>query len=199
MPRGMRPIDNLISQKAYHTMKLEKILSKLSPEEQVFVSGLIDKDPLTGVYNRRKFDQDIGLVVAMSDRMNRGTSLLFIDIDNFKSYNDQYGHQKGDQALRDVTKAIENSLRDYDQIHIYRYGGEEFVVIIPDIKPKESFKIGDRLRENVKEACGITISIGISHYREISDDLQGLVNSADKALYEAKRRGRDRVVIFEES
>jgi len=180
-------------------MKLEKILSKLSPEEQVFVSGLIDKDPLTGVYNRRKFDQDIELVVAMSDRMNRGTSLLFIDIDNFKSYNDQYGHQKGDQALRDVTKTIENSLRDYDQIHIYRYGGEEFVVIIPDIKPKESFKIGDRLRENVKETCGITISIGISHYREISDDLQGLVNSADKALYEAKRGGRDRVVIFKDS
>jgi len=128
---------------------------------------LIDKDPLTGAYNRRKFDRDIELVVAMSDRMNSGTSLLFIDIDNFKNYNDQYGHQKGDQALRDVTKAIENSLRYYDQIHIYRYGGEEFVVIIPNITPKDSFRIGDRLREKVKEACGITISIGISHYREL--------------------------------
>ena len=105
-------------------MELEKILSKLSKEEQMFINGLIDKDPLTGVYNRRKFDRDIELVVAMSDRMNSGTSLLFIDIDNFKNYNDKHGHQKGDQALRDVTKSIENSLRYYDQIHIYRYGGE---------------------------------------------------------------------------
>jgi len=180
-------------------MELEKILSKLSPEEQVFVSGLIDKDPLTGVYNRRKFDRDIELVVAMSDRMNRGTSLLILDIDHFKRFNDQYGHQKGDQVLREVTRAIENSLRYYDQIHLYRYGGEEFVVIIPDITPTDSFNIGDRLRKNVKEACGITISIGISHYRESSDDLQSLLNNADKALYEAKRRGRDQVVIFEES
>ena len=199
MPGGMRSIDNLICQEKHKLMELEKILSKLSPEERVFVNGLIDKDPLTGVYNRRKFDRDIELVVAMSDRMNKGTSLLIIDIDHFKRFNDQYGHQKGDQALKEVTGAIENSLRYYDQIHLYRYGGEEFVVLIPDITPSDAFKIGDRLRENVKEACGITISIGISHYREISDDMQSLLSNADKALYEAKRRGRDQVVIFEGS
>ena len=180
-------------------MELEDILRKLPPEERAFVHGLIDKDPLTGVYNRRKFDRDIELVVAMSDRMNKGTSLLIIDIDHFKKYNDQYGHQKGDQVLKEVTRAIENSLRYYDQIHLYRYGGEEFVVLIPDITPPDSFKIGDRVRENVKEACGVTISIGISHYREISDDMQSLLNNADKALYEAKRKGRDQVVIFEGS
>ena len=177
-------------------MELEEIMSKLSSEEKVFVSSLIDKDPLTGLYNRRKFDQDIELVLSMSGRANRGTGLLFIDIDNFKKYNDEYGHQKGDLILQDVTGCIETNLRDYDKIHLYRYGGEEFVVIISDITIENTFNIGDRLRKTVKETCGITISVGISHYRDISDNLQSLINNADHALYEAKRRGRDRVVVY---
>jgi len=121
-----------------------------------------------------------------------------IDIDHFKKYNDEFGHQAGDRALRDVTQSIEQSLRDYDKIHIYRYGGEEFVIIIPDISTRDAFKIGERLTKNVKEACGLTISVGISHYREISDDLHSLISNADKALYAAKREGRDRVVVYEE-
>jgi diguanylate cyclase (GGDEF)-like protein len=177
-------------------MRLEEIMSKLSSEEKAFVSSLIDKDPLTGLYNRRKFDQDIELVVSMSVRANRGTGLLFIDIDNFKKYNDEYGHQRGDQVLKEVTRCIEKNLRDYDKIHIYRYGGEEFVVIVSDITIKNTFNIGDRLRKMVKNSCGITISIGISHYRDISDNLQSLISNADHALYEAKKRGRDRVVIY---
>ncbi len=178
-------------------MELEEIMSKLSSEEKMFVSSLIDKDPLTGLYNRRKFDQDIELVLSMSGRANRGTGLLFIDIDNFKKYNDQYGHQKGDQVLKDVTGRIEKNLRNYDKIHLYRYGGEEFVVIISDITIKNTFYIGDRLRKTVKKSCGITISVGISHYREISDNLQSLISHADHALYEAKKRGRDRVVVYQ--
>ncbi len=177
-------------------MELEEIMSKLNSEEKVFVSSLIDKDPLTGLYNRRKFDQDIELVLSMSGRANRGTGLLFIDIDNFKKYNDEYGHQKGDLILQDVTGCIEKHLRDYDKIHLYRYGGEEFVVIISDITIENTFNIGDRLRKTVKESCGITISIGISHYRDISDNLQSLIKNADHALYEAKKRGRDRVVVY---
>lgn len=178
-------------------MELEKIMSKLSAEEKVFVHSLIDKDPLTGLYNRRKFDQDIELVLSMSGRANKGTGLLFIDIDNFKKYNDEYGHQKGDLVLKNVTESIEKNLRDYDKIHLYRYGGEEFVIIISDITIENTFKIGDRLRKSVKESCGITISVGISHYRDISDNLQSLINNADHALYEAKKRGRDKVVIYQ--
>jgi two-component system cell cycle response regulator len=180
-------------------MELEGILGKLTEEERVFVTALIDKDPLTGVYNRRKFERDIELVVAMSERGNRGSSLLMIDIDHFKKYNDEYGHQEGDRALRDISQAIEKSMRGYDKIHIYRYGGEEFVIIIPDISTKDAFKIGERLRNNVKKSCNLTISIGISHYKEISDDLQSLISNADKALYEAKRKGRDRVVVYDEA
>jgi diguanylate cyclase (GGDEF)-like protein len=133
----------------------------------------------------------------MSGRANKGTALLFIDIDNFKKYNDEYGHQKGDLILQNVTASIEKNLRDYDKIHLYRYGGEEFVIIISDITINNTFSIGDRLRRTVKEACGITISVGISHYRDISDNLQSLINNADNALYEAKKRGRDRVVVYQ--
>ena len=178
-------------------MELEEIMSKLNSEEKVFVSSLIDKDPLTGLYNRRKFDQDIELVLSMSGRANRGTGLLFMDIYNFKKYNDEYGHQKGDLILQNVTGCIEINLRDYDKIHIYRYGGEEFVIIISDITIKNTFNIGDRLRKTVKETCGITISVGISHYKDISDNLQSLINNADHALYEAKKRGRDKVVVYQ--
>ena len=94
------------------SISLEEILGKLTPGEGEFVSGLIDKDPLTGIYNRRKFDHDIELVIAMSDRTKKGSCLLIIDIDHFKKYNDKYGHQAGDDALRLVTRCIEKSLRD---------------------------------------------------------------------------------------
>ncbi len=175
---------------------LEGVFRKLDPEERAFLSSLIDKDPVTGVYNRRKFNRDIELVAAMYRRTNQGSALLIIDIDHFKKFNDENGHQKGDEALRNVTQCIQRSLRDYDKIHIYRYGGEEFMVIIPDVSLKDVFYIGDRIRKNVMSTCPVTISIGISHYREVSDNLQSLIDHADQALYDAKRKGRNRVEIY---
>ena len=179
--------------------KLELILKKLTSNQAAFISSLIDKDPLTGVYNRRKFDRDIELVISMSERTKKGTSLLILDIDLFKQYNDKYGHQQGDQVLMQLSETIEKSLRHYDRIHVYRYGGEEFVLLIPDINSKDARRIGDRLRENIKKACGITVSIGISHYKENSYNLESMIFNADKAMYQAKRTGRDRVVVFEDS
>ena len=177
-------------------MKLEEILAKLDPEERVFLSSLIDKDPLTGAYNRRKFDRDIELLAALYRRTNKGSGLLMIDIDHFKTFNDQQGHQKGDQILKDVAECIARNIRDYDMIHIYRYGGEEFVIIIPDVSTQETHHIGERLRTRIKATCPVTISVGISHYQEISDDLHALIKHADAALYEAKKQGRDRVVVY---
>ncbi|MBN1103880.1 MAG: GGDEF domain-containing protein [Deltaproteobacteria bacterium] len=176
---------------------LDTILGKLDEEERRFVSTLIDKDPLTGAYNRRKFDQDIALLGAMYRRTQKGSSLLIIDIDHFKEYNDRNGHQAGDRVLRTVTLTIEQSLREYDKIHLYRYGGEEFVVIIPDITTGEAVGIGERLRANVEASCPVTVSVGISHYREISGSLDLLIQDADAALYEAKKEGRNRVVVSE--
>ncbi len=179
------------------SMDLENILGKLDPEERSFVTELIERDPLTGVYNRRKFDRDLRLLVAMAKRSAKGSSLIFIDIDNFKKYNDTHGHQEGDRTLQEVTRAVEGSLREYDRIHIYRYGGEEFVVIIPNTTTGEAYAIGERLRKNVKRNSGVTISLGISHYNEISDSTEGLLQDADRALFQAKGKGRDRVQVYE--
>jgi diguanylate cyclase (GGDEF)-like protein len=176
---------------------LEKVLDKLSEKEREFISILIEKDPLTGVYNRRKFDNDIKLLIAMSERTTMGCGLLIIDIDNFKDFNDKFGHFEGDQLLRKVTQNIEQSLRNYDKIHIYRYGGEEFVVIIPDTSSNNALAIGERLRKNVKKACDVTVSIGVSHYKELAGNINELITNADKALYEAKRKGKDKVLLYE--
>lgn len=180
-------------------MDLDLVLGKLSDDEKKFVSALIDKDPLTGAYNRRKFDQDIALLGAMYKRTNKGSSLLIVDIDHFKAYNDKHGHQEGDRVLKQVTDTIEGSLRDYDKIHLYRYGGEEFVVIIPDITSDEAIGIGERLRAKVEGSCPVTVSVGISQYRTISEGLDRLIREADAALYEAKRKGRNRVMAYDKA
>lgn len=178
---------------------LEKILSRLQQEEREFISTLIEKDPLTGVYNRRKFDNDIELLISMSERTTKGCGLLIIDIDNFKDFNDKFGHFEGDLLLQRVTQNIEQNVRNYDKIHIYRYGGEEFVVIIPDTTSLNALAIGERLRKSVKQSCDITISIGISHYKELAGNINELITNADKALYEAKRKGKDKVLLYEKS
>ena len=180
-------------------MDLEKILSRLQQEEREFISTLIEKDPLTGVYNRRKFDNDIELLISMSERTTKGCGLLIIDIDNFKDFNDKFGHFEGDLLLQRVTQNIEQNVRNYDKIHIYRYGGEEFVVIIPDTTSLNALAIGERLRKSVKQSCDITISIGISHYKELAGNINELITNADKALYEAKRKGKDKVLLYEKS
>ena len=100
-------------------------------------------------------------------------------------------------GLRTVTQNIEQSLRNYDKIHIYRYGGEEFVVIMPDTSSNNALTIGERLRKNVKKACDVTVSIGVSHYKELAGNINELITNADKALYEAKRQGKDKVLLYE--
>jgi len=180
-------------------MDLDLVFNKLNDDEKKFVSALIDKDPLTGAYNRRKFDQDIALLGAMYKRTNKGSSLLIIDIDHFKEFNDTHGHPKGDLVLKQVTSTIEKGLRDYDRIHLYRYGGEEFVVIIPDITADKAIRIGERVRKKVENSCPVTVSVGVSQYRTFSEGLETLIHEADSALYEAKRSGRNKVMVYDQS
>jgi diguanylate cyclase (GGDEF)-like protein len=181
---------------ARDSQRLEAILAKLPEEDSNLVKEYISTDFLTGVYNRKKYDYDLKLIVHMSERSSKGASFLMVDVDNFKKYNDTHGHKEGDILLKRITECITDSLRDYDALHIYRYGGEEFVILIPDSTTKDGIIIANRLRCNVQEKCEVTVSIGVSHYREISKTIEELEKNADKALYNAKNTGKNRVILY---
>ncbi len=174
------------------------IFTNLPEEQKEYFANLVssnERDGLTGIYNRRKFDQDLELEVDRTDKTERDVSLFMIDIDHFKKYNDTYGHQEGDRILREVAQSLLKTLRSYDASHVYRYGGEEFVVLLPDTTNEDGIQIAERLRKKVEEGCGITVSMGVSNYKGICENGEDLVRSADNALYEAKDRGRNQAVL----
>ncbi len=172
-------------------------------------TNLIDineRDGLTNVYNRRKFDMDLGIEVQRAYRTERDVSLFMIDIDHFKKYNDTHGHPEGDRILKELTQCLTGNLRPYDAANVYRYGGEEFTVLLPDTTNENGIEIAERLRNAVEQNCGITISMGVANYivhtnhRTILDGEETrkrgdvLVKSVDKALYRAKKAGRNMVM-----
>jgi len=117
-----------------------------------------------------------------------------IDIDNFKSYNDKYGHLEGDKILRKVAQTIQDTLRQYDSTS--RYGGEEFAALLPKTTIEEAYSIAERVRMNVHAMTGVSISIGISNYQETSGDLDSFINNSDEALMQSKKDGKNRTTIY---
>lgn len=160
-------------------------------------------DPLTGLYNRLAFTQYLNQAVAHAGRHGEPLSLLFIDIDHFKSLNDTFGHMAGDEALRRVAEIIRDSARDADTAA--RYGGEEFAVILPSTDGSGARILAERLRRKIESASWpqrpVTISVGIVTRQ--GDDARcsahELVADADAALYSAKEAGRNRVVVAADS
>jgi len=153
------------------------------------VQLLARSDALTGLPNRRALDDQLPREMARSLRAETPLCLAIIDIDHFKSYNDAHGHLAGDAVLRDCARAWDGALRGEDTI--LRYGGEEFMVILPNCTPEDAAEIVERLRAATPD--GQTCSAGLALWRpgETVDDLAA---RADKALYEAKETGRDRLV-----
>ncbi len=164
-------------------------------------------DTLTGVNNRRFLEQRLGEEIDRAQRNLEPLSCFFLDIDFFKAVNDTYGHQAGDQVLSAIAGAIKGQLRNNDVLA--RYGGEEFVALLTNISDAKAQDIAERIRKTIRnsaveyndETINVTISIGTSTYlpgaerTSVSQDVaENLVNSADKALYEAKHAGRNRVV-----
>lgn len=152
-------------------------------------------DPMTSLCNYRCFVKDLNTEIERSKRFGAPLSLLMLDIDNFKSYNDRYGHPEGDHLLRAIAETIRRTLRAVDEVS--RYGGDEFSVILPETSAEQAQGVALKLLEAVanlqlKEKVGI--SIGIAEYTGNLDRLE-LVSRADRALYRAKREGKNRVCL----
>ena len=161
-------------------------------------------DALTGLRNRRYFDQRISEEVALSTRYKLPLTLMLIDVDHFKKINDTYGHTVGDEVLQTLSKIIQNVVRDSDIVA--RYGGEEIVIITPNTTKEEAAILAERLREKVEqtkvatiattqEVVQVTISIGLCSLSPIITDKEALLEESDQSLYLAKKHGRNRVVV----
>lgn len=156
-------------------------------------------DPLTGLLNRRYLEERLNEEISRSDRHGYPMSFLMLDVDDFKSYNDQFTHPEGDKALQLVAKCIKDSLRDADVAA--RYGGEEFSILLPHTNLEEARVIAERIRNNVEKMKfpnrAVTVSIGITGASSLRDSAIEIISAADKALFEAKKQGRNCVRIYE--
>lgn len=155
-------------------------------------------DPLTGLSNRGAMALTLNREIDRSRRHHQDMSILMVDIDHFKQLNDRYGHLTGDDVLRQVARQIDGAVRGCDAC--FRFGGEEFLVMLSNSNLPLARLVAERLRQTVTDETRspdpqnpITVSIGVAHY-ENEVDWPELVNRADKALYEAKQAGRNRVV-----
>lgn len=155
-------------------------------------------DALTGVLNRRAIMEELAREIARATRDQTPLAVAMLDIDHFKHVNDSYGHAVGDQVLQLVVERVKSRIRSYDLLG--RFGGEEFLLVLPGIGESEAYSVCERVRETIK-CCplklpegdlSVTVSLGVAEYR--SQSLDTLLAEVDNALYEAKRRGRDLVV-----
>ncbi|MGH2681927.1 MAG: diguanylate cyclase [Actinomycetota bacterium] len=158
------------------------------------VRQMAETDPLTGLANRRTFDRYLEKELSRARRRGDPVSLVMIDIDHFKAFNDTYGHQAGDELLQAVARTLSRAARDFDLVA--RYGGEEFAVILPTCSWEDSLLAADRLRKAVGKArshAPVTGSAGVASFPAHAADGATLIRAADIALYESKKAGRDRV------
>lgn len=177
---------------------------KIEGEHIKRLEDMVNFDGLTNVYNHRYFQDKLKEKVEIGRKVNKPVSMIFIDIDYFKHYNDLYGHQKGDNILRELAEIVTKSVREKDIVA--RYGGEEFAVILEDTTEKETLEIAERIRANVEETYfdgeenqpkgKITASIGISVFPDKAKDELELIKSADDALYRAKFFNKNRVETY---
>ena len=155
-------------------------------------------DPLTGLLNRRALEEALEQETRRAGRMGRPFAVAMLDIDHFKAINDRHGHAAGDHVLKEIARVLRARLRSTDAIA--RWGGEEFLALLPETSPVDALAVGEAMRRAVRDATiawegdavTVTVSVGIAGWDALRDDAGSLVDRADEALYRAKRAGRDR-------
>ena len=173
-------------------LEFQKIELELINER---LAGFAITDGLTGLNNHRRFQEFLEQEFAIARRNGSSLSLIILDVDNFKKFNDEFGHQAGDQVLKGVAQALQSAARESD--FVARYGGEEFVIVLPGTDYEHSILAAERFRQ-VIEACewpfqSVTASLGVATLSDSIRDREKLIAIADSALYTAKRNGRNRV------
>jgi len=172
------------------------------------IRSLSIRDPLTGCFNRRKMDEDMEREVLRSKRYGNKFSVLLIDVDWFKKYNDFHGHQKGDRILQLLSYLFLKNTRNIDGV--YRYGGEEFLVLLMETDTKSALKTAERIRKTVQREKfegeeksqprgKITVSIGVATFPSHGNTKEEIIHSADVALYKAKESGKNRVFVLDQN
>ncbi len=179
--------------------KLNRIIRERLLREQLEKLAVLD--PLTGLSNRRSFEENVRKEAIRSIRYRHPLFLFFLDVDHFKEYNDLYGHQMGDKLLVEAAGVLENSIRE-EVDGAYRYGGDEFVILLPYLPATKAFLVAERIRTKYKERKldPTTLSIGIARFLErlgtIELDIEDMIKRSDEALYFAKKKcGRNAVFM----
>jgi diguanylate cyclase (GGDEF)-like protein len=183
-----------ITERKYYEQQLE--------EYQLRLEGVITQleqmaltDPLTGVRNRGAFQQRLDDEIERAKRYHLPLSLMLLDVDRFKQFNDTFGHPAGDEALKTVAQLLQRQVRHNDLVA--RYGGEEFVIILVNMSNVGAYILAERIRRAIEIAPWrqrkVTASIGIATFDEAAMDSSSLLDAADKALYQAKTNGRNQV------
>ena len=191
---------NKILEKSLSAAEMSKTLASLRQEnirlkkENERLKKLSLLDSLTGIANRRYLEQNLKQEYNNSLRHSHSLGLMMIDLDRFKLYNDQFGHQAGDQLLIKITLAFKELLRRPKDM-LFRYGGEELICLLPNTSVEGVNKVGQKLLTTARN-CGVTVSIGAicGNVSELESPQQ-LIEIADQLMYRAKRQGRDRLIL----
>lgn len=207
----------LLCQYCIENISTDNLLDILKIHPYVFIEHLLKPncfytrlkhriwiDPLTGIFNRRYFENQLSKELQRASRYEHTLSIMFIDIDNFKQVNDEYGHDKGDKMLEELSGILERSVRSIDVVA--RYGGDEFVILLPETKKTNALSTGVRILEHVHQydffknelkIHDISISIGVAGFPEDAGGTYELIKKADSALARVKKEGGGKVLTCE--
>jgi diguanylate cyclase (GGDEF)-like protein len=181
---------------AYLTEVFNDMVARLRSSRQE-LERLSVTDPLTGLNNRRRMMEVLDNEVRRSRRLDHTFAVLMGDVDRFKQYNDDHGHPAGDEVLRHVARVMSEATRDVD--FVARYGGEEFFVLLPELNADGAAEVAERIRERLAAdpmlGEEVTVSFGVAEFPANGDTAETLISAADSVLYQAKKKGRDQVVV----